>query len=594
MGNHKEAMASFWREALRTYRQGCWIVHREALGRLGRGWLSIGEPIDAAFCAVLSEDEKLAESVAEDVLSRRQPETVRSVVDRLISIANLRDHFCVACTIVSKLSDAIPDDQVERVVGWLLDRCGLEGSPNGARGPLYRAWQTLEHLAPRVTMALARRSLEIATRHPAWRESQSGRISIPREKIVETVNLLVPALPVTDMDDLARQTLPLAIERRQDHDYGEVLNLLSHISYRGGDGVKSFIGSRLFASGRALDYLLIQFAPTYGKAVLEGESLGELSSKVARNVRLQVQRRPVGQSFDEVNGAIMRSNQEEGGQSIQVTFVNLADWHAMVRHRRRLDVPALRAMVDSAIEMLADPKNELSNRAGLIQGLMKLCDVFDEVMTATVIMALEPIARGEIHDPNRHENHPLGSFQWNTTTPDTLRGAAIFGLARVAAREPDRYRVRVEEQIEEAMGSASVEIRRGAITAFRDFPCRSENLLLWALLATRDPDSAAATSAFAAIGGKENLTLNRNHWRLFLASIQMASLSKHVDLRRHASAALARLWESAPSGSIRDDVMRLLQVFSEDDCASVRVASRRNAEGGERGQRRGKQEMGSF
>lgn len=573
-GDFKEAMSAFWQDSLRTYRQGCWDVHRHAMKRLGRGWLAVGEPIDAALCAIIAKDDKLAKNVAEEILRRRDPEIVRKVVDRLLALANLNDHFSVACILLTTIGDAIPDDQIDRLGRWLLDRISLQENARGSSGPLYRAWQCLAAIAPRVSAELARLAVECATAHQAWLNSQPGKISVARERIVETLQLLVSKLPETAMMDLAQRTLPLAVERRQDHDYGDVLNLLSQISFLGGDEVKSFVGSRLFASGRQVDYLMAQFAPYYDKIILQGQELHDLALRAARNVGLQVQLRPLGQPFDPVVGVIMTGNREVGDTAIQTSLVNLMDWHAIIPHRKRLEPDPLRALTDAAITMLAEPHNELSNRVGLIQGLAKLRDVMDSQTIDAVVRRLEPIARGQIQDPNQRQNHPLDSFKFNTTTPAELRGVAVIGIARIAAGDADRHRAVVEELIEHAMGDASADVRRGGVTGFRDFPCRSDSLLLWVLLATRDPDPIASTSAFAAVGSKTDLILNRNHWRLLLASIQMASLSQHADLRRHAAWTLRRLQDKAPSGSIRTDVTRLLEIFASDECASVRTASK--------------------
>ena len=66
--NHRKALSALWYEAIRTYRLGCWGVHRVALRRLGQEWLRIGEPADAAYCAILARDDGLARSVADDLL----------------------------------------------------------------------------------------------------------------------------------------------------------------------------------------------------------------------------------------------------------------------------------------------------------------------------------------------------------------------------------------------------------------------------------------------------------------------------------------------------------------------------------------------
>jgi hypothetical protein len=258
---------------------------------------------------------------------------------------------------------------------------------------------------------------------------------------------------------------------------------------------------------------------------------------------------------------------------VVISFVNMADWHAMARHRQRLPAEGVREMVLAAIEMLGNSDNDLGNRVSLVRGLMELCDVLDEPGIDAVFNALDPIARGLITEPPGRKSHPLDVGRLKTKTPADLQGIALVGLARVGARRPKHFREQVGELLEEAFSDSQVEVRRGAFAAFRDLPGQSEGALLAVLLGTRDSDPSGAVTALAALAEKRDLVLNRNHWRLLLYSIRLAGRSTSSNLRRQAAATLARLIGRSPGGSIRAQADEVLRSFTLDICASVREAT---------------------
>src|SRR5205823_1943778 len=85
----------------------------------------------------------------------------------------------------------------------------------------------------------------------------------------------------------------------------------------------------------------------------------------------------------------------------------------------------------------------------------------------------------------------------------------------------------------------------------------------------RDPDPAAAVSAFAAIASQPGWKFTRNHWRLFLSAARAGGQSANAKLRGHVAAAL-RAWEAHCPTQFLGDLRELLASFAGDVCASVR------------------------
>src|SRR5208337_3804722 len=314
---------------------------------------------------------------------------------------------------------------------------------------------------------------------------------------------------------------------------------------------------------------------TFRREFLPTDRLHQLPLQVARNVRLQVQRRPRGQLFEQVPGTVLQITREADTQTILTNVVSMMDWHAAARHRQQLAPDAIREMALAAIDMIVDPDNDLSNRSSLIEGLTALSDVLDGPTAARAFDVFEHIARGEIEVSSEKKSGPLDVVRVRSTTREDLRAIALVGAARVGSHQADLYRERLEDLLDEAFCAPQMEVRRGAFAAFRDFPVRSEGPLLAVLLGTRDPDPGGAITAFAALAEKRDLALNWNHWRLLLYSTRLAGRSTSINLRRHAADSLAHLIDMAPSGAIRRQAEDILANFGTDISASVREVSRR-------------------
>jgi hypothetical protein len=576
--HYREELELLWQSVIRGYRQGCWTVFRPAMSRLGRLCLRLDELPLAAFAAIVAMDTRLADEVALALVNHRDENLNRTVLEQVLSTANLRRHFAVGCHILHGAADVIPDDAVGNLGAWLLPRAASTESPYaGTAGPVYRAWHAMEPIAHRMPHGNARQVLETLVNHPLWKGEGARGLFIPvRKQMVETANHLVVALAVDELPRFAEQALPLALERRWDTDYPAVINLLCHIAERGGEQLKQMIGGRLFES-RQQDLLHGQIAGFFGKSFLTPANLARLVKQVCETHRLTVQRLPRGQEAKALAGSIMQRTQELADGAVVVqSAMSMVDWATLVRQRRRLSMESRRLLAHTAMDLIGDPDNLLTNRESLLMQFMEMADVLPHDVIEAAIQLLEPMARGHIEQSAlvpSGTGHPLQAVSEDLGRPRSLQAMALIAFARLGRRRAKHFRRRLEEVLGQALIHPDVEIRRGAFAAFRDFPGTTGNALLAVLMGTRDADPEGAITAFAALAVKEDLRLKPYQWQLLLYSVQAAALSPNVRLRRHAAAMLARRIGLIPEGVVRDQALAVLGTFARDVCASVREAA---------------------
>jgi hypothetical protein len=579
-GDHFKALPAFWQEVVRTFRQGCWKASRWATTRLARECLQVGFPHEAAWYAVLSLDEELARQAAQALLDRRDVGAIRQTLERLMANANLQRHFSIACEIIARAADGIPDDLVGQVEAWLLRRCTLPASPRLAQGALPMAWTAVAALSARLSTVQAQEVVRTAVNHPAWLAPISGPDSVVlvREAIVKALTPLVHALPVADLGLLAENVLPLATDRRVNHDYVAVVNLLCEIAGRADEPVKRQLGDRLFVPGR-VPFLLGQVASLFGKDFLSPEDLERAVQQVRSMIVLQVQRLPSGvepQPYPERLGSF---HSPLGDGSIVVSFASGVALEAIARHRQALEEESLNTLIRTVLTMIGERENFLVNRVSLIRALATFSDRLRGELLTAVIAVLAPLARGEIEEPTitpaaAEAEDPLNPRKISHGRPAQVRGAALITLAEIEALTSGVPQALLEPLLDEALSDLDPEVRRAAFAAARALPRLSEEAMMAVLQGLRDPDPNSAAMAFDVLATKPDLRLTRPQWRLFLYAAKMASQSSAPLLRAAAAKALAKLLPSAPSEGLRDKAAELQTTFTSDISATVRHVAR--------------------
>ena len=586
-GNHFETLPILWQQHRRAYLHGCWRALLWTNHFLAKECVHLKQWEDAVHHAIFAQDDALVTDIAEGILSARRAELVDRVVNRLLTTANLRTHFVVACKRLRALEDAIPDVWMPKVGEWLLKRAREIRNVLIGANHVSAAWETITAVASRFPDDLARSVIAAAVAHPIWttKLDAPNRVIPERQVVVRALVPLAWAVTPDDIPPLAAATLPLLTDRPQVSDYDDVVNLLCHLADRGGTGVRDSLAGSLYPAGQPVSRVLAQVADVFGKReVFDSARLQKLADQVAQEIRRQVQWLGPDQLAEPVAEQIMEYSSSKPDRTLKVYVVGLTGLHALARHRAKLDEPTLRNLVDAILDMARNKDNFCVNRQALLHALVELADSFPATARARAEAVLEPLARGAVEESSEYPtaaetDNPLNPFKHHSGRPEDVQGMALVALAALTSGDATAAR-RVGDILEDALCDHRPGIRRAAYTAARWLPDVSEGVILGVLAGLRDPDPNAAVSAFATLAEQTDWKLNRNHWRVFLMAARLAQRTGGAKLRRHVAAALVA-WSPKCPHQLAGEQAELLAELSDDICWSVRTVAKRQSENGQ-------------
>jgi hypothetical protein len=581
-GRSYESLPTIWRELLRAYRQGRWAVFREASRYMADECIRIHLPQEAAFHALIALDCDCAKQIGEVLLISKDVGVVEATVTKLLLTANLQRHFIIACELLQKIADLIPDHLVDRVLDWLLLRGANVGRSEGFSSVETTAWVTIELLAARASPDAAERIVRTAVTHRAWIESteRPDQYILTREEIVNATVQAVVALPINALRMLADATIPLATERRNFKDFKNVVNLLSHVAHRASDDIKAKITSALYPAGKPIPPALVQAAPYFGKELLNKDGqFARYAAQVAQSISQVVQHVPKGEDAKPVDGTVMTWNSEKENENLVVHLISTESVWGLIRHKNQVPEDSRRAVIYALLEAISNRENLLENRVSFIDCIRGFADCLDTSQVVEIFRVLGPIARGNIEissdvASSMSQSNPLNRFHVNGATIEQVIAQALFVLACIEHACPGRYGARLQALVRMGLSNASPTIRKYAFAAVREIPTIAEGTWMPLLLGTRDPDDEAAALAFDAISAKKNLHLTRAQWKMATYSLRIAQLSISIKLRKAAAKAVSRLEPQAPNKAIREELSEIRGLFSSDIAHSIRkVAS---------------------
>lgn len=579
-GKHYETLPILWQQLRRAYLHLCWLPMRWTSQLFARECAHLKEWGNAVHHAILAGDEELVTKIAGDVLTAREPELVESIVSRVLTSANLRAHFVLACKLLCVLEDAIPDRWIPRIGDWALVRAGESRVFVGA-DHVSAAWDAIAAIGQRFDTELARSAIATAVTHPAWttRLDEPNRVIPERRAIIRAVLPLSYALPAGDLLRLSHESAPLALERRQMHDYNDSVNLLCHLATRGGATVKEHLAEGLYQPDKPVSRVLAIVADVFGRGeVFDTTKLRSLADQVGQELRRQVQRLQPGQMAEPVAEQV--AEYTSAGGSLKVYLAGLSGLQALARHRSKLDEPTIQSIVGALLDMIRNRDNFCANRASLLQALIEFEDVAPSSARAAILAAIEPLARGIIEESSDYPTaqavaDPLNPMNFNMGTPEDVQQVAIVAFSAFADAG-DRAGVR---RLQTLLGDVLVDhrpaIRKAGYAAASRVRAASEGVILGVLSGLRDPDGNAAVSAFASLSAQTDWKLTQNHWRMFLMSARLVQRSGGAKLRRHAASALVAWSERCPR-QLQEECADLVTLFSNDICRSVRAATERS------------------
>ncbi|HZZ80634.1 MAG TPA: hypothetical protein VFE62_19175 [Gemmataceae bacterium] len=582
-GNHFKALPILWQQHRRAYLHGCWRVRGWTHGLLARECVQLNQWEDAVHNVVFAPDDQLVKAITAGIIAARQPELVERVVTRLLTVANLRTHFAVACKLFKELADVIPEHAITAVGNWLLDRGKETRTALIGINPVWAAWEAIRFLAFRFPIDLAKRTIEIALSHPIWttKLADSNRVIVERETIVRAMIPLTESLPTNDIPAIAEAALPLLTDRPQISDYEHVARLLCHLADRGGVTVKEKLALSLYPSGKPMNRILAQAASFFGKGeMLEVTRLQASAGEIAEEITRQVQWLRPGESPKPVAEVIMEYSNPMEDRTLKVYVTGLAGLHALARNRDRIGMAQLKVVIGAVLRMAAERDNVCSNRQALLHALMHFADFVDVGTRRKVLSALEAIAKGPVEESAAYPTaeqmrDPLNPFKNDSGRPEDVQSMALVAMATFA--KPGKSTKRAVTILEQALCDERPSIRQAAYSAAWRLATVSDGVILGVLAGLRDPDPNAAGSAFAAVANQTSWKLNVNHWRIFLMAARLAVRTGSPIVRRYAARALFSMSSICPA-LLRAEHEQLLTALRNDVCSSIRVAATRRTD----------------
>jgi hypothetical protein len=573
LGKHYQALPDLWNELRRTYRQGCWRAHRWAAKDFSDECLQLGWPDEACVHAILALDEPSAKRVGEQLLALQQRDRVIKSLNWMLENATLQRHFTMACKVIAAIADAVPDDKVASVYDWASKR--IVGTPltpielNTVR----EAWNVIAAIAHRLNESQALMTVDIATAHPWWKQ-----FCVDRKTLREVVGLSVRALPPDRLKSLAQDVVGHIVDRHEDHDYAEAVNLICRIAGVGGETLKDYVASQIYVKGTKFTAVLVQVAPLFKKEAALAEGLEVWGKQVAESIPRQVQRLAPGEEAKPCNESYFSytSNLPDGGKQI-VHFVGRTALHSVLVHRHSLSPETLDAIIQSVLKLLEDGDNLLGNKTVLLEVLPRAADSVAERYAGRVFEIAAPLARGEITEPANVMSaadaaNPLNPFKMGTGTPSEVQAVALYALAKIEQAKPGAYGEALETILEDALTSVHPEVREAAMAGWRDMPRLPPSVQTSIILTTRDASPRAAAAAYHTIARCEAFHPTIDELKVLYQSLAVSVRSTSVEVRRFAATACQKLTGSASTTAMESKLKSLGEKYGEDICFSVRKA----------------------
>ena len=569
-GKHYDALPLIWSECLRAYRTGSWRSQVVTARHLARECLQLGAVDEASLQAALGEDEKITESIGDELFKRREVDTVEKTIEKLLKFANLAKHALVACKVFARIVDLIPDSHVEPVFSWLLARSGTSPDDWPKSNSLKAVWEALRDLSPRLDGAQAARLVRAAVSHQVWSTPQS----IQREMMLEGIRHVVHKLDPDAIQLLRTTLIPVVTDLRHDRDYVEAVNLACRVVEFGSDAERETLACAMCPNdGKRPNLVLLQVSEHFGHA-LDATILISFIQEWTQYTRRQVERLKVDEEVLPVPGGLGHFAKPQGDHKIIVHESSGLAYGAIVRLRHSFTPQLLEQFTEAALAMIREPENFLHNKELLVDCLGDLADCFSPSKRSLVLDAIAPLATAApIQEPTIVQtaavvDHPMNPFRYQRGTPGRLRRSALEALAKIESVQAGSV-TQLRDTIEAALVAGDIVTRRAGFAAAQELRTASRSLLTALLMGTRDGDREICARAIYALASMQNLELSENEGQLLLHSLRLAAVSEEQIVRRAVAQSLSKLEASLPQ-DFDSDLRSLKEALRVDVCYSVR------------------------
>jgi len=482
-----------------TYRSFDWHQTREAAEYLCRELLRLGEPVQAAFCAVLSESKDAAHLVANHLRALNDSAVLAAALEKITETARLSRHVTLSCHFLDELGDAIPD----RFVAVWIDRLGparrLPGVTVADDWVAEPAWKATSKLLHGASLPHAQSVVEEVLRHPRWATSDIARL-----RFYEVLEAAVSAIGEPASRRLVKAVVPHVTASPPGHDFRKALRLLTVVVDRW-PSQKAEIRKNLFRRGRRLPHLLVA-AASFFEQPIRLEDADNAVNNAIQHLQLQVERLAPGVRPSTGQGESLLQTKTSPAGSVVVKVNSCAEeLNALIEHRKTLNRPLLGRLVRVIIKTLSDPENVNANRVQLFRALGTLSDSVDSKTAREMADSAARYAenhRAKVHplhgDPEDHA--PLNPFRVGLAWPQEVRGEALLAIAQLCRHHPRIVGPKLVDLILAAVADSDPSVRRSAYHAVHLTGDLAGSCLPATVGGIRDNDAPAANVALQVVG----------------------------------------------------------------------------------------------
>lgn len=555
-----------------AYRRFDWFRIRQGSEYLCRELIRIGQPIQAGFCAILSESEEAARLVAEHLRALNDPAALDAVVGKITETANLSRHVTAACHFLQTLGDCVPS----RFVGIWLRRLRrarqLAGRTHSEAGISDLAWKATAALLPASELKEVRLVIKEVLRHPQWHVSD-----IARDRFFKILQGGVSVADKSACRMLIEAMAPHITAAPPGNDFRSGVRLLIAVGDRW-PALKPEIRKRIYRRGVAIAHFLISIAP-FLEQDINFENPIEFVKATIDHLGRQVEHLTIGAVPATGHGEIALVTKETPAGKIVVKVGSCTEeLEALVGHRHKFNHFLRRDLVHSLIQSTSVTENVHSNRVGHFHLLGHLADSIDLKTAREVAGVLSQYAndhrlKGHPLYGQPEQYDPLNPFRMEFGWPQDVRAAALVALARLCNYYPRFVRQILIKLIFTAGADSNATVRRGAYHAICLAPSVARACLHLAVGGIRESDASAASSALHAVAKEASLVGKAGLVPTVLSFVENCG---HLDVRvRTASAVIVRQFRAALNASNREIAgkLRLLErQMGNDVSRSVRDA----------------------
>ncbi len=566
---HYDSLHLLWSLLIESFASCSWYAFEDMSKEMFKECLSLGWLSQAAYHMIHSRGQSLVGDLASRILLLPSCEQIEKVIECIVCNANMAGHAMVGLDFLTKVSDYIPDGYIGVIFGYSSQFVNYGGNNNLKNQVAIRAWKLIQQIGVRLSKAQATQVVRMAIGHEMW-----GIHHVHRQELIKAVNCVIQPLPKAEYDSLITEAIKIATVLKSDTDYVDAINLLCHIASNANKVHKKKIINGLYPKDAVeINITLARATKHFDKKIII-EDKSAIINRIAKSIKLQVQRLKKGDNPEKVNGMFFSISQENKNtdEKVVVYCVSDSDMNFFAENIEQFENVNIDKVINVAIDMLSDKDNIISNKIILAKMLSSIGNMISANKKKKIYLILERFALGDI-PPGRfafeNSDNPLNPIKINDNKPNSLSGYALYALACLEKSEPGIYGGKIYDLIEKSLVHTDPVIRQWSFAGVKELPDITDKLLMGLIWGTNDRDINTALLSFDTLTRLESFAPNDIHWKYLSFSILNSINIYNSSLRRTIGMFLKKYKDAIPS-EYKKDFNGTIKSMKNDLAYSVR------------------------